>query len=157
MLLSGLSYALPIYTWNTSDGGNGHSYQFITAGDAPGWTWNDAQSSAPSHSNAGYTGYLATYDSDAEQNLFVSAAFWTALQGATDSAWIGNQKYALISYSNGSRSITTDSDLKNKYGYLVEYGGNGDGSSSNTIPEPGTLLLIGAGLAGLGWSRRRAS
>lgn len=42
-------------------------------------------------------------------------------------------------------------------GYLVEYSSADQGGGGGSIPEPSTLVLLGAGLAGLGGLRRKTS
>ena len=34
-------------------------------------------------------------------------------------------------------------------------GGSGGGGPGSAVPEPGTMLLVGSGLAGVAWRRRR--
>jgi hypothetical protein len=158
-------------------GTNGHEYAVVTA---EGITWTSASAAAQS---SGW--YLATIGSADENDFVKSllnsglasrSHFWI---GATDQVsegtfvWVdgtpfsftdwwggepnnsGNEDYLAMDLHDGSWAWNDAPDnLGQIYGfargYVMERVPNG-----TSVPEPGTLALLGLGLAGLGFSRRR--
>jgi hypothetical protein len=80
-----------------------------------------------------------------------SSSFNTAVfAGLTDAA--GDISYVVITDTgaNIGNGFAIDTSLVYHYPILAQT------SQTQTTPEPGTLGLLGAGLIGLGWARRRA-
>jgi hypothetical protein len=157
LLAAGTAGAVPIQ-WT----GNGHFYEFVPPEDGVGVSWSVADAQADGKISAGVggnTGYLATIDSVEEQNFLASTLlFWDEIRFEPQNAWIGDTPNHLFDAPNNV--VLTTIDPAATFGYLVEYGGNGDQLERTTtsVPEPGILMLLGAGLAGLGLrsSRKKA-
>lgn len=183
LLAAGTAGAGPIQ-WKVADGGNNHYYEFVLP-DGSGVDWNAARAAAKGSSHMGYLGYLATITSAAEQSFIfdhvTSSRAWIGGSDADsedDWKWVdgpeagdtlvytpwapgepnnvGNEDYLIFGWNNdGALGGWNDLPSNNAYGYVVEYGGDGDPNDLSVVPEPGTLLLFGTGLAGLGLRSRK--
>jgi hypothetical protein len=153
-----------------------HYYEFIAAS---GTTWTSADTAALGLSYLGLPGHLATLTSAAEDTAIAvnwtggeyyvggyqapptetnAAAGWTWVHGEgpfgytnwlsgepNDYYGAGSEQYLAIGLSP-IYGWNDEGNLGNVAGYVVEY---------EAVPEPGTLSLVGLGLASVLRSRRK--
>lgn len=171
--------AVPVQ-WTTASGGNDHYYDFVSTGAS---SWAGARAAALASSHLGQQGYLATFTSASEQAFFISQfgaidgwigasdegaeGVWLWMDGpeAGQQFWSGGPGGVSLIYASwnvGEPNNLGNEDYAHFQGgrwndlpgsaslfYLIEY------SSTAAVPEPMTLSLLGAGVAGIGIARRR--
>lgn len=172
LLAASLANATPV-EWDS----NGHTYDVITSPDEGSLTWAEAKALAEAMG-----GHLVTITSE-EENKFVAALvanqgygnrerYWlggyqtapgtAACEPANCWAWVTGEKWSYENWevgepNNGAggtqhylhywRTPGNFDDMENRRvmdSFVVEY----------SVPEPGTLLLLGMGLFGIGIRRR---
>jgi len=171
-LFTGVVFSAPVQ-WSVADGGNDHWYD-VVLGD----TWLQAESIAVS-----FGGHLVTVNSASEQS-WLDATFPTFTQsfwiGFNDTAaegnwvWTSGESVTYTHWGGSEPNNHNDEDygamgkaVGGSYWFDVNVDGTGGGGgdlfvdygiaeyTSNPVPEPTTMLLLGAGLLGLAGTRRR--
>jgi hypothetical protein len=178
-LAVGPAFAVPVQ-WTTGTGANNHFYEVV----ALTGRWTSAKADAESKggylatiTSAEENAFVYSIASSTLTN-FANASGWMWLGGyqtsklnepAGDWAWVTGETW---SYTNWKQSPLEPNNAGNIEDYLMMWSdGNGtwndldnnpginyyvfeQDAPASTVPEPGTILLLGAGLAGMALSRR---
>lgn len=162
----------------THNPNNGHYYQLFTQST----DWNSANAAASALTYNGLQGHLVTVTSQAETDWIVStfgaAAIDNAYMGLYQDAsapdyseptggwrWVTGEAFGYTNWSGGEPNnngaenvghfwagsgLWNDIDPSWSFHYMVEYS-----DAANPVPEPGTMLVLGAGAAFVALKRRR--
>lgn len=136
--------ATPIQ-WTLGSGGNGHYYDYVSAGIFDGITFEAARTGAEASTYMGMTGYLATITSAAENTFLIDAFSYvygfggnpgtTAYIGATDGntdgifRWIGGPEAGqTLNYTNFNGGAVEEAGVVNQlvfFRFLAQNNANG--------------------------------
>lgn len=175
-ILASSAHALPVR------GPTGNYYEFV----ATPLEWSDALAAAASQSYLGYAGHLVTITSNVEAQFVEdlvpddASSIWLAASDLeTEGTWrwvagpeaghVFWQDGTTVTYANWAPGEPNDFYLGEDYGEM--YGASGSWNDIQGplvrdqrsyvveyfVPEPGTTLLLGIGLAGLAAFHRRRS
>jgi hypothetical protein len=175
LLAGGTAHALPVL------GPTGNYYEFV----ATPLEWSDALAAAASQNHLGYSGHLVTITSN-DENQFVedlvpegASSIWLAasdLETEGTWKWIAGPEAGqvfwkdgtTITYANWASGEPNEFGLGEDYGELLDASGEWNDIQGVLVqdqrpyvveyfvPEPGTLVLVGIGFAGLSARRRRS-
>jgi hypothetical protein len=160
--------------------GNGHWYEAVSA---PNMSWTDANIAASNLIYDGMAGHLATI-TDALENAFIfgqlsigGSPYWlggfqpdSAIEPSQGWQWVTGEDWDYTNWANGEPNNSTGGNEDSlafaffqndgtwndaptgwtgysNGGYVVEY---------EPVPEPGTVILLGLGIAGLVTLRRKS-
>ena len=110
--------------------------------------WADLRWTAPAESGYNFDGYIQNllFTNESGAPVVIDVALNGVLQGPFTLADYGDTFFA---------SFPTHLGAGDTVDYIVEAGGAGVAANIDTAPEPATLVLLGLGLLGMGFLKRR--